>query len=114
MIESEMRSLVNYLPVVACSVPFRLMLLKHLPLRVVSDVLDIDETAQIKLFGPELCHDAGWGRMSVCDCTACRRRSGKPHCDGNYPNSASPTPGSRCETCNQLQRHNCPSITASS
>ena len=59
MTESEMRSLVNYLLVVACGVPLRLMLLEYLSLRVVSDVLDIDETAQIKLFGHELCHDAG-------------------------------------------------------
>jgi len=56
---SEVRSRAHCRPIEAFDIPLRLMLLEHLPLCVVSDVLDIDETAQIELFRPELCHDAG-------------------------------------------------------
>ena len=37
-------------------VPFRLVLLEDLALGVVADDLDVDEAAQVELFGAELCH----------------------------------------------------------
>ncbi len=67
MVWSEVRSLVYCLLVVVFGVPLGLMLLEYLPLGVVSDVLNIDEAAQIEPFGPELCHGAGRQRMKACD-----------------------------------------------
>ena len=37
--------------------PLNLIILEHLPLRVVADDFDVDEAAQIELLRSELCHD---------------------------------------------------------
>lgn len=55
---------------VAC-VPLGLVLLEDLALRVVADVHDVDETAQIELLGSELSHDCGFVGMRACCVMTC-------------------------------------------